>query len=118
MKLVRYLRKFFAALWGLLEPFWLLMTTPFDMDPLIATTGFKIMDFVLDVTVPELPCLVARIVWKDGEVWSVCSLDGVHWYRDPEGAVVHDPARGALVEFYTVCCEITTYIEEGKRGSR
>jgi hypothetical protein len=85
---------------------------------LIAERRFRIQDFELDMRIPELPCLMARVVWKNGEIWEVCSLDGVHWYREPEGTMVRDLARRALVQFYTVCCEIATYVKEGKHGSR
>lgn len=110
------LRRLFSEIWRLvLEPFWLLATTSFAEDPLVPERCLAVRDFNLDMRIPELPCLVARIVWKDGEVWEVCSVDGVAWYREDDGSEVLDPARNALINFYKVCCEICTNIEEGKR---
>lgn len=107
------MKRFFKVIWHLiLEPLWLLATAPFDEDT--SAPCLMIKDFGLDACIPELPCLTARVVWKDGGTWDVCSLDGVHWFREPEFTEVQGPARTALVRFYAVCCEITTYIEEAR----
>lgn len=112
---MRRLKLFFLLVWELvLEPFWLLITWPFEEDPQTAEACFKIQDFALDTSISGVPCLEAKVVWADGEVWPVISMDGRAWHREPDGREIQDPVRAALEQFYAACCEITTYTVEGR----